>query len=349
MRRTSFLAGLLLLTLVWSSQADEIVLKDGTRISGAKITRETLGEVRYTTRSGSAASVKPSTRIKAILRDDLPESYENGERYLRSGDYRSAVAEFQAVAGSAGGNLWLAEYSYFNLGHAHRLQGIRRNDKNSLGEAVAAYDKVIESNANSRFLFDVHIYRGLCYRVLKQFQAATGAYESAGAGASANGLGGEYGSQASLGVAWCKLESGDHTGAQAGFNGIASGSSADSAIHREAMAGWCEAMVAGGNAAGVKTKMQGLLASAKGGGQLAMVHNGLGVALFGEKKYAMARAHFVQVVAAYFTDPNEHARALYYAGRCFAALKEDAKYQSVYWKELKSRYPASTWAVRVGS
>jgi len=338
-----------LLILALPAGADVIVLTDGTRFTNVRVTSESLAEVKYTTSSGTARSVTPGAKVRLILRDDLPEGYENGQRYLRSGDYRAAISEFQSVASAAGGKSWLAEYSYFKLAEAYRLQGIRRKDSGSLSDAVGAYNKVIEQNGQSRFLFVAHLRRGVCFRIMKQYGKATNAYEAAGAAAGAHSLGDAFTKRASLGAAWTKLESGDHAGAKSAFEACASGTSADSGLHRQAMSGWCEAAVAGGDAAAVKAKMEGLLGSANTREQKAMVHNGLGVALFGEKKYAEARLHFVQTIAINFSDPDEHARALYYAGRCYAALKQKGDYQMLYWKELKSRYPASTWSVRAGS
>jgi len=146
-----------LLVLALPAGADVIVLTDGTRFTNVRVTSESLAEVKYTTSSGTARSVTPGAKVRLILRDDLPEGYENGQRYLRSGDYRAAITEFQAVASAAGGNLWLSEYSYFKLAEAYRLQGIRRKDSGSLSDAVGAYNKLIEQNGQSRFLFVAHL------------------------------------------------------------------------------------------------------------------------------------------------------------------------------------------------
>lgn len=346
--RAGWLAVGLALGLAVGAAADDILLRDGKRIAGVKVTAESLAEVKYTDRGGKAGAVTPGWQVQAILREETPEPLENGQRFLNQGDFQGAAQEFRTATTATGGQAWAAEYAWMGLGDARRLHGLRAGDNAALEEALQAYDKVVETNATSRFLVEVQLRKGHCHRLLKKFDQAVAAYEAAKSAASANSLGDEPVQAAALGAAWTKLESGDSAGAKAAFDAVAGASSQYPALAREALSGWSEAAIAGGETGPVKAKMTELAGKARDRRDLAVAHNGIGAALFAEKGYAEALNHFVRVVGLYFSDPQEYARALYYAGRCYVELKEqDAEtYRNVYWKELRSRFPASTWAVR---
>ncbi len=329
--------------LAWAAPpalADQILLHDGTLHQGVQVTSESLAEVKFT-KGGEAQSIAPGTRVKNILRDKMPEGLDNGFGFLNAGQPQKAIDEFTSQAASGSG--WVVEYACFGLGQAKMALGQRGGGDAMYTSAIESFDKLLVTNSQSRFAIDAGLLKGTCYRLLKQYAQAISAYDQAKAAAGAVGDG--WPERAAVGAGWTHLEAGRAAEAKAVFEAAASGASSFPAVRREALVGWIEAASAAGCAPEIPGKMQGLQAGADRA-TLGVVHAGLGVALFAEKQYAQARLELVQTVSIYASDPNAHALALYFAGQCYKALGED-DYPPIYWRELRDRYPLSTWALRL--
>lgn len=333
------LTALVAAALAAPAHSDDIILQNGDTIRDVTVTSETLAEVKYT-EGGQSKSVSPGTKVKAILRDEIPDGLDNGLGFLNAGRHQKAIEEFRAVASSGAG--WEVEYAYHGLGQAWLKVGMRRNDKAAIGKAVEALDKLVATNSATRFLIEANLLKGFCQRVVKDYSAAIAAYDAAKAAAAANGIGDGWPERAQCGIGWSHLEAGRAKEAQAAFQGATNSSVPE--VKRLALSGWSEATAMSGGSSDVTMKMEGLRTGADIA-TLGVVNNGLGVVAFMKKDYGTARLHFVKTVSIHFADPNAHARALYYAGRCYEALDEQS-YASVYWRELRNRYPLTTWALR---
>jgi tetratricopeptide (TPR) repeat protein len=333
-----------MLGLVWTGQVigDDVILLDGTVHSGVQVTAETLAEVKFTDK-GAERSVKPGTKVRSILRDDTSEALDNASGFLNVGRYENAIDEFNVVVSSASG--WMAEYGYYGLGRARLMLGLRNGDQAVLRQAIESLDRVKGVNNQSRFLLDVASLKGLCLRQLKDFDGARRAYADLRAIAASASIGDGWSERAAIGLGWTELESGNSAAAVTSFDAAAGASRSWPEVYREALSGWSEALTA----AGRSEEILGRLESLESGADRAMqgvIHNCRGLAMYAAKKYVEARTEFVQVVSIYFSDPDQHARALYYCARCYAALGEE-EYAGVYRRELRTSYPLSTWRMRL--
>lgn len=327
-----------LLALALPALADDIILRSGDAKNGVTVMSESLAEVVYQEKGGAKGSIKPGTKVRLIIRDNMTESLDNALSFLGAGKYQSAIDEFNVVTSTSQG--WQVEYAYHGLGRAKMMLGMK-GDKGALSEAVLAFEKVIETNSSSRFAVEVQLYKGICKRLQKDFDGAIAAYSAAKT--TAGSVGDGWPERAGCGVGWSQLEKGDANAALSTFEGVVGSARSHPEVYREALSGWCEAAAKAGRAKDIEGKIASMKGS-KDRATLAVFHNGMGRIKFAEKEYADARAEFVKVVALYYADPNEHARALYFAGRCYEALGE-GDYARTYRAELRSRYPLSTWAL----
>lgn len=148
---------------------DRIDRTSGGALANVTVVKEDFNTVTYRKKGGSRVTAIPSVQVIDIVRGDTPQALREGKAKVLAGDLKGALAPLQLAARNA--TPWVKEYAHFYLGEALRKLG-RAQD------AVRAYEAVIATKADTRFLPLARLGIATAWTADKSFGKAQGVLES---------------------------------------------------------------------------------------------------------------------------------------------------------------------------
>lgn len=167
---------LLLLFFAASLSADSIYFKKGVVRADVEVVEETYQKVMY--KEEGRANPVPATadNIDWIEYSDSPREFGEGRNAINLGDYEGAIAclkDALEVAQRTQIRPWIHHYTQFHLGRAyHKWADSGSLDPEKYETAITHYQKTIESDANTRFLFACYLHIAQCKFKLQDFAPA---------------------------------------------------------------------------------------------------------------------------------------------------------------------------------
>lgn len=160
--------------------ADEIHLFNGKPRKDVTILTETFKEISFRLPSVRQAQTVAAADVKEVVHDSYTDTYIMGLEAMSVGDFKKAAMMFAAEAGDPPARKqWLGQYARFNEGECYRAQ-------RDWDAALAAYDKLLREDPETRFYGDAFIKRAQCYQAQGKMAEAKKAF---------NDLKGEVGSK----------------------------------------------------------------------------------------------------------------------------------------------------------
>jgi len=347
---------LTLLSLTASAQVTITHLRDGaSREVTGTLVAETLDQVRYDL-GGRDRSV--DTRdVLALSYGKGSSAFEQAKALLDQGDLDGALAQFAAAAGDSEPT-WVASQALLAQARTSARLGQR-----GLADARAAVGGFLSRFPEHRLLPEAHVL------AIEFAASATDAQASADAVvalADAGRITPDWRAEALLALGDLHLENSDLRGASETFAAAerAATAGARELSGREDLAprlaqqtlrarvGSGSCLLAENDINGARGFYSQLLRDGKGDDIVsAAAGNGLAECDFIEGgKLKEAQLGFARVSLIAAGQPEEHARSLYYLGRCYAALADEGTEPNgratatAYLQEVQDRYPNTRWA-----
>ncbi len=329
-----------------------------TPLAGATIVEETLDEVRFTREGSDRTENRPADRVVHIEYGRGSPAYESARESMEVGDHQNAVNLFSAAI-SDKNPPWVSAHALLGLAEAHGARGEN-------AEAAKAAQRFLSEHGNHRLTPDALLLSA-------RFASATGDAARAEQDiqqvlglASSGKVTPDWAARAHLERGQNLLDAGKGSEARAAFDAAQRAATdgardlgdrqdlADdlAALALAARSGAGSAILATGDLAAARSFFQAL---ERDGGDDAAIRvaalNGQAEADFldqGRKKEAQLGFARVAVLGA--SVPEEHAKALYYLGRCCDALDEAGREPNgraraqQYYKDVERRYPGTRWA-----
>ncbi|MDG2149970.1 MAG: tetratricopeptide repeat protein [Planctomycetota bacterium] len=329
-----------------------------TPLAGATVIKETLDSVQYTRTGSQRTESRPADRVIFIDYGKGSEAFESAQRALSLGDTQNAINLFSTATRDEDPG-WVAAHAILNLAEAQAQEG-----------------KVDDARASVQRFLDEHPEHRLLPRALllsARYASATG---DAGLAQSEVDRVQQMATTGKITADWsvrAKLEHGqnlldagqfDEAGAAFGA-AVAAARNAEkitpdrpdlatqiAALALQARSGSGAALLAAGDLATARSFFDTLERDGQDNPAIrAAALNGKAEADFLENgRMREAQLGFARVAVIGTATPDQHAKALYYFGRCCEALGEQGvepngrarAYQ--YYKDVEQRYPGTRWA-----
>ncbi len=364
---------LLSAVLAFGGLAEELVAQSGTgRVqffnrdgerrtdSGVTVLSETLDEIKYARSNGSNRTLKTNTVI-SVQYGAGTAAYDEGLSALAQGNTEITNALSLLVRASKETDPpWVAAAAQLAVADAEsRIRGGER-------KAAAAIDAFLTRFVDHRRTPEALLAKARYLAAAGDLSGAGQAIAAVKALAQANRISPDWKPRSSLVYGELLLAAEDTRQAKEQFAeaeravGLAGAevterpdlSATLDILGLQARVGTASVMLAGGDVAGARTYYNRLAQDGKDDPAVAIAAaNGLAECDYragGRLKQAQYGFAKAAVIAAGV--PDEHARALYYLGRCASDLGADGRepkgpiLASVYFKEVQARYPDTKWA-----
>jgi len=358
---TSILALVALATPVWSQGRIEVLNSRGevAPLGGTTILSETLDEVSFRRAGSERTETRPGARVVRIVYGPGSESLELARAAVEAGDLRNAITLYTAAA-SETDPPWSAAHALLELADVYARQG-----EDELDQARSSVQRFLDANPDHRLLPRALLAKAVYAAALGDATAADDAVRAVLDLARDERITADWTPRAHLTMGRAQLAAGDAS--KAGSSFAAAEQAADSArngldkrpdllaaideLALAARSGTGAAMLAAGDVAGARGYFQRLLEDGSDDrGITAAAGNGLAEADFRENNLKDAQLGFARVAVTAAGTPEEHAKALYYLGRCSDALADAGEERTgrsaarMYYQEVQARYPGSHWS-----
>jgi TolA-binding protein len=328
-------------------------------LGGTTVLSETLDEVQFRRTGSSRNETRQTPRIVKIVYGAGSATLEQARAAVEAGDVREAVALYTAASNESDPP-WMASHVLLELAELHASQG-----KDSLAQARASVQRFLDGYPEHRMLPQALLAMATYAAGLGDATAADDSVRAVLDLARDGRITADWTPRAHLTLGRALLEAGDAAKAATSFSAAEQSASAarralaDRAdlqtdvdeLALAARSGTGAAMLVGGDVSGARNYFRQLLSDGSGDGHIvAAATNGLAEADFLEEKLKDAQVGFARVAVTAAGTPEEHAKALYYLGRCSDALADAGKERTgrtsarTYYQEVLARYPASHWA-----
>lgn len=336
--------------LAWS---DEIYL--GTSKIEVTITKVSIQGFDYRLEGGGSGQAALARVVRVVFTNTPPE-YDQGVEAMNNNRYEEAIKKFEQAL-KAGETVWVPQYAPWQI--ANCQAGLGR-----MAEAMATVKKLLEKVPDTRFLPDARVLLGRLELARGKVQEALAEFKELETLSQKmeGGQGKVFYYRAQVWSGRALLQAGQPDKAQELFAKVRSTGSAYPALHLQATVGEGQALVAKKQL----SRAQGLFddaiekspvkdverAPVEQRELLAQAYNGLGECWYNqEPKPDLDKAlkSFLKVILLLADDlPEENAKALYHAAKCFHRMRDQNKEWAGRARdlshELKSKYPGSRWA-----
>ncbi len=327
-------------------------------LAGATVVSETLDEVRFTRTGSERTENRPADRVVFIDYGPGSAAYSGAQAALKTGDLQNAVNLFSAAVNDKT-PAWVSAHALLGLAEARAEQG-------QAADARAAVQRFLDEQTNHRLT-----PRALLISAHLAAQAgdpgrAQSDVDKVLALASSGKLTPDWAVRAHLAHGQDLLDAGDSDAARTAFTAAetASRTGASNLGAREDLAdelgrlalaarsGMGSAILASGDLQGARSFFDTL---ERDGGDNSAIRvaalNGKAEADFlDDGRLKEAQLGFARAAVLGASIADEHAKALYYLGRCCEALgQQDAEPNArsrahQYYKDVDRRYPSTRWA-----
>lgn len=355
-------AACLLLALVCRAPAqgrvDVIDARGQVRpLPNATVQSETLDEVRFL--RGDRSETRKTSSVVAIEYGPGSATFEDASAARAAGDLANAANLYTAATRDTDPP-WVAAHAWLALADLQLSRGPEHRSA-----ALAAVDEFLKLYPEHRLLPEALLLEARAAAALSDRAAADEAVRRVQQLADSGRITPEWAARAQIQRGELLLEAGQAREAGLAFD--AAQQAANGALARlgertdleptlkqlalEARSGAGGALLAGGDVNGARAFFQRLQQESSGDPAVALTAgNGLAEASFQEGQLKAAQFAFAQVAVKGTAHPDQHAKALYFLGRCAESLDEqglerNGRSRAVeYYKEVSERYPGSRWA-----
>lgn len=332
-----------------------------TTLAGTTVVSETLEEVKFTRKGSTRLETRKTADVVAVVHGPGSPTLEAARAARAAGDLSNALTLY-ATASREAEPAWMAPVALLELAAAHAERG---PDGAGLGEARVTLERFVAEHADHRLLPEALLGLVDARTALGDKPGAEDAarriLELAGSGK----ITADWGPRAHLATGRALLAAKDGAGAKAAFSSAESlaatsranlGERADLApvldqLLLAARSGVGSAMLTTGDLPGARSYFARLMQEGQTSPSvLAAAQNGLAEADFLEGKLKEAQLGFARVAVTGAGEADEHAKALYYLGRCAEALGQAGRERNGrtaardYFQEVQTRHPGSHWA-----
>lgn len=339
-----------------SRPRDMIRLVDGKILTNIVVVGETPTEVKIdTTGDGKSDRTLDQNDVRQIVYDQEPNDYRQAVALYGVSDYDKAIAGFRkAMTGR--GRRWVKSYStyYIAVCLARKSEG----DPAQRQFAINAFEDLLK-DANNRWRDGARYQLGEIYRTSGDKARAKTAFATLADSAHKE----EMKLTASVGLSAILMDDRRPAEALKGYDTVVAGAQGKFPdLYVTATVGKAEAHTALGEFDKAAAFLQGVLKTSKNRSLRAKIHLALGDCYYAqaaeEAKKAETKANvaattknalinYLWVIVVYPGQKAEFSKSLYYAGECWKTLGDRAKGAELH-QELKSKFPRTTWAARVG-
>ncbi len=345
-----------LLPAALTAQVTITHLRDGAaREVAGTLVAESLDQVRFEV-GGRERSV-PTREVLSVSYGKGSAAYEQAQALIERGDVTGALAQFAAAAGDSE-PVWVASQALLSQARTSARLGDR-----GLGDARAAIGGFLSRFPEHRLVPEAHV---LAIGFASSPAEAQASADAVVALADAGRVTPDWRAEALLALGELQLENDDLRGAKETFAAAERAATAGArelsgrqdlvpllaqqALRARVGSGSC--LLAEGDITGARGFYGQLLRDGAGDDVVsAAAGNGLAECDFLEGgKLKQAQLGFARVSLISAGQPEEHARSLYYLGRCYAALADDGSEPNgraaanAYLQEVQDRYPNTRWA-----
>ncbi|MCB9897204.1 MAG: tetratricopeptide repeat protein [Planctomycetes bacterium] len=357
-----FLATLLLLLgtgrLAAQSRIDVLDPRGQIRpLPNAVITSETLDEVKFV--RGERNDARKTSDIVSIDYGRGSATFEEAQAALTSGDLTNAVNLFSAATRDTDPP-WVASHALLQLAEIQLRRGAEHR-----AEALSTVEQFLTQYPEHRLLPSALLLEARIATSLSDRTKAEEAVKKVRDLAESGRITADWGVRASLQQGEDLLEAGQareagtafgtaQDAAQAALANLGARKDLESTLQRlelEARTGAGSALLAGGDVSGARSYFERLQSEGSSDPAVAMAaRNGLAQADFQDGDFKAAQVGFAQVAVKGAAIPDQHAKALYFLGRCVESLDDKGLERNgrakalEYYKEVSRRYPGSRWA-----
>jgi tetratricopeptide (TPR) repeat protein len=329
-----------------------------TPIAGTTVTSETLDEVRYTRSGSKRTENRPANRVVHIEYGKGSAAYEGALDALASGDLQNAVNLFSAAVNDKT-PAWVPAHALLGLADA-------RNQGGDTAEARAAVQRFLDEHANHRLTPRALLLSARFASAASDDGRAQSDIDQVLSLVSSNKITVDWAARAHLERGQNLLDAGNFSDARTAFtaaevaarDGAKDPGDRDDLVPEltrlglEARSGSGSALLASGDLAAARTFFDTLQRDGQDDPAIrAAALNGKAEADFlDDGRMKEAQIGFARVAVIGAGVPNQHAKALYYSGRCSEALGEEGAEPNgrarahQYYKDVEQRYPGSRWA-----
>jgi len=261
---------------------------------------------------------------------------------LRQSKYASAIKSLQTALKDQSAKRWIGQYALLSIAGAQQdwakqLQGAAAKKK--FGEAASTYKNLLKTVPNTRFWADATLGLAEC-------SVRTGRYadvEAALKDIFAKKLGDEWTFRAEMVKADMRAAQKKLDEAQKLLANITQrAAKAHPDIANAASLRRSDCLVSAKRYKEARTILDVLGRQGSSNELRATAYNKLGDCLLAQKEYREALLAYLRVVVLFFKVKDQHAKALYWAAKCFEKRAESNRAKELY-KELTSKYPESPW------
>ena len=328
-------------------------------LAGTTILSETLDTVQFQRLGSSRSESRDTSRVVHVVYGKGSPSYELAHAALEQGDLRNAISQL-TTASRETSPAWMAPHALLELAELQSEQGA-----DHVNEALATVQRFLEQYPDHRVLPEALLLEARFASALGDRAAADEAVRAVLDLAAAGRITADWTVRAHLVLGRALLAAGD---AKAAGKSFADTEQASSTVRSRlsdrpdllavvdqlalaARSGTGAALLGGGDVAGARAYFERL--QRDGGGNAAIraaAANGLAEADFMQNKLKDAQLGFARVAVTAAGTPDEHAKALYYLGRCAEELAQAGAERNgrtaarEYFEEVQKRYPGSDWA-----
>jgi tetratricopeptide (TPR) repeat protein len=326
----------LALLLAAPAMGDEIVLRDGRRITGVEISAETYAKVTY--QIAGAPQEERASNVLEIVHESKPLPYRQGEEAMQGGRFAEAAERF-TVAASSARDAWVKQYGLFFAGEAYR-------QANRFPAAAQAYNQLLSDVPDTRFLPQARLGLAQCKLEAGSFDQARSLFAQLQQEAQQKDLGSQWGLAAELGTARAWELQGDKAKAAGLYRSIARKAVTERGIAAAATLGELRTSTDGRRAL---NGLESLIDASETPDDVraeAYVEQGRRQAAAGEHKKALLSFLRVCYDPTFRGFAAARAEALFRGAEAFEkAQTEEAQVRaSALRRELKESFPDSSWA-----
>ncbi len=337
-RRIGFL---LACSTLWASAAWAAV--DQVTTAARKVLRGTILADQYDhvvikTPDGKKVTI-PTADVKNLRYGQRSMNYLNASNLFRQGRYAEALPKFEAALKEAGKIKWLGQYATFYK--AECLAHLAEKDAKRRPQAVAAYKELVAKFPKSRFLPNAYIGLARVYQAAGQTAQMEAAVKKL--------------DPAKLGKQWTLERRRWEARVLEAKKQYAEAAKQYALLAQEAekakdMAAADRALLNQGRClllAKQKDKGEDILfrlgARSNDEAIKAAAFNALGDHFWADGNVYEALFAYLRVAVLYLDEPEENAKALYWAAKCFQKRGERGRANELL-AELKREHPDSPWA-----
>lgn len=168
-------SALLICSLCLAAQKRDTVIYTDGRADQVYVLKEGLDSIEFSLDpEGKTRATKRLEEIREIIYADQPPEYVLAMNALGRGDLRKAISDLEKAA-KAKGRAWVPRYCWYYI--AECLSLVVQRDRTQLPNLEAAYGKLLQVGAGTRFEAEAHLGLGVCHLRAEKLSSAKAALQ----------------------------------------------------------------------------------------------------------------------------------------------------------------------------